>query len=164
MLLNRKIAAFAVAAALACGALSPAHAEVHDVGQHGAWSSFVANFDGQPSCGVRTAMSDGGGLAILTRGDEIHLLAFDDNWTLRTGAKYDVTLRIDDETFTGASKATSRTALEISGLKKRVIKALYDSSAATINFGGVVWSLDLTGTMGAFDDMAACVQRGDVSS
>jgi hypothetical protein len=154
---RRLVAAAALLGYLGLGAVQPASATA-TISQYDYWASVVdTDDDGQRICGVRTHMDGGGELRLMVIDGGVHLVAHDPGWHMRTDTTSDVTIDVDDQTFTGTARVIDGQTLMVVNLSRDFLQQFIDGDQMLVNFGGVRWTVSLIGSGRATGDMGSCI-------
>jgi len=151
---GRFAAMAALAGSLGFAASKPASAETYAY-----WSSVVAHVDGHPVCGVRTNMTDGANLRLMTVDNQVRMIAFNPYWTMRPGNTVAVTVSIDGDIFRGSASVVDGQTLVLPNLTRNFFGAFRDGDDMVADFGGIRWHVGLAGSTAATDDMFQCIQE-----
>ena len=158
----RNLARAAVLASALATLAAPAPA-AETLGSHAYWTSLVSGSGSERLCGVRTAMSRGGSVALFVAGGKVHLALTDPRWRLGAQAE-EIGLRIlvDGEGFSGTGRAKADMVLveDLSGsfLAAFVAGRRMEIRLPSFVMGGVQWTVDLRGSRAATRDMIGCVR------
>jgi hypothetical protein len=156
--LGRVGAVAAVLGTLGLTTVLPTKASAAVIDDHGPWQSTVDFVSGTKYCGVRTMLDSGAELRLLVRGNEVDLVATDQEWNMRENAVSRMYFSIDGQRFTGTAIAISSTTLVLNSLTEEFVDDFIIGRSMVINFGNIRWNIDLTGTVGATADLLACVR------
>ncbi len=155
---------FALAGLLAAGTLlagvgDAVTARAQTIDTYGFWSSeLLTTDDGAPMCGVRTRMDNGAELHLMAVDGGVHLVAHDPRWHMRTDGVVHVSVSVDGSGYTGDGTAIDAQTILVPGLTQAFFDDFINGGSMTTDFGGVRWTVDLSGSSNATDDMLACVK------
>jgi len=154
---RRLVATAALLGYLGLGAVQPASATA-TINQYDYWASVVdTDDDGDRICGVRTHMENGAELRLMVINGGVHLVAHDPAWHMRADTTANVTISVDDETYTGKAQAIDGQTLLVANLTMDFLQQFIVGDQMLANFGGVHWTVSLIGSSRATNDMGSCI-------
>ena len=128
-------------------------AKARPLPQHGSWRSVLI---GQGAM-VYDQFDNGAKFAILFYPEgKFGLLMGHPEWHLKAGQQASMTVRIDGDVYTGKAVANDNGLLEVDGVSKELLKALYNGRKGRIEVGD--YSFDMTNladAAAAIDDVIA---------
>jgi hypothetical protein len=113
--------------------------------------------NGKTVCGVRSHMTNGAELRLLVVDDEVHMVAHDPGWSMRSNAALPVSVNVDGDVYRGRALATDPRTLLMQGLTMDFLQQFVDGISMTADLGGYRWSVSLIGSSRATSAMVQCV-------
>jgi hypothetical protein len=127
------------------------------VSQHGSWRAVLIGEGAM----IYDQFDNGAKFAILAYPEgKLGLLLTHPEWRLRAGQRVEMSIRIDGDVYKGKAVANENGMLEVDGVSKELLKALYNGRTARIEVGEYRFDMtNLADAAAAIDDVAAHLQR-----
>ncbi|MFO1159430.1 MAG: hypothetical protein U1E60_11370 [Reyranellaceae bacterium] len=139
-----------------CRGESPGQSKARTVSKHGSWTAVVFGSGAM----IVDEFANGSKFAILAYpGGKLGLLLTHPDWRLKAGQRAGISVKVDGEVFKGTAVANEQGLLEVDGVAKDLLKAIYRGRKGRIEVGD--YSFDMTNLADAaavIDDAAAHLQ------
>jgi hypothetical protein len=89
----------------------------------------------------------------------VHLVARDPAWHMTANNTVRVSISIDGDRFNGTATALDSQTLVVENLTEEFLDEFIAGQTMLADFGGVRWTLDLTGSSDATSDMIDCARH-----